>query len=479
MKLYMPKSFFTLLLTGFLFVSLPLLAALYGSMRILDDLILKSNVTVYHSVDLATSSRKLTDLLLDEERKARMFHVLKEPQQLQNLNNIHNDVVKTLDYLTSFNSNGKLPPLISEVRELENRIITVLNSQTVNPRQTDPEKEQVLSLYKDISNLAVNIVKLSNRMMFDEVEGLKDKVSQDKERLIRHTSYLISFAVLLIIVFMALLSKPIRQINNGIESLGDGNFSKPINVSGPKDLQDLGWKLDWLRKRLAKLDKEKIKLIAHISHDIKTPLSSIKEGASLLQDELVGPMSKDQKEVVEILNKNCTKLHNLIENILNFNMAQARSIPDEKYLIKLDDMIHEVVSDHRNSILAGNIKLDVQLGAIKVFGNHKQLKSVFDNLLSNAVKFTPDGGTIRISLKAEGKAALCLIEDSGPGINEEDRSQIFSPFFQGKGSAKATMKGYGLGLAISKEYVQNHHGSIQLLNSKNGARFLVTLPISE
>ena len=94
------------------------------------------------------------------------------------------------------------------------------------------------------------------------------------------------------------------------------------------------------------------------------------------------------------------------------------------------------------------------------------------------MKFTPDEGVIRINLKTDGKLATCLIEDSGPGVAEEDRLRIFSPFFQGKGSEKAVVKGSGLGLAISKEYVQNHNGSLRLLSSKKGARFLVTLQIS-
>jgi two-component system sensor histidine kinase GlrK len=146
--------------------------------------------------------------------------------------------------------------------------------------------------------------------------------------------------------------------------------------------------------------------------------------------------------------------------------------------IKLDKLIEEVVTDHRNSILARYIKLDLQLGSMEVYGNQKQLKTVFDNLVSNAVKFTPEEGFIRISLKTEGRLATFYIEDSGPGIEEEDRSRVFSPFFQGKDPERPVVKGSGLGLTISKEYVQNHDGVIRLLPGNKGARFLVTLPLS-
>jgi two-component system sensor histidine kinase GlrK len=478
MRLYRPHSFFALLLTGFFFVSLPLLTALYSSVQILDGLMLQSITAVYRSVDMVTSSREITELLQDEERKARVYNVLSEPAQLQEVNKAHEDIEKALEYLIPFNSDEELVQLIEELQFKENYIVAVLNNITGDPEQIKKEQEQVLTLYQDLTTVANSIVRSSNNLMINEVETLKLKVKQDKEKLMWQTSGLISSTIILIIVFMALISKPIRQINKGIERLGDGNFTTPVNVLWPKDLHDLGQKLDWLRKRLAKLDKEKIKLIAHISHDLKTPLASIKEGASLLRDELLGPINNEQKEIVAILDKNCSKLQALIENILSFNMAQARDTPDEKKSIKLDELIETVVADHRNSILARKIKLDVQLDDMEVNGNRKQLKTVFDNIVSNAVKFTPENGIIRISLKKDGKLAACLVEDSGPGIDEEDRARIFSPFFQGKGSQKAVVKGSGLGLAITKEYVQNHEGTIRLLTGKKGARFLVTLPLS-
>jgi len=478
MRLYRPHSFYALLLTGFFFVSLPLLTALYSSVQILDGLMVQSNVAVYRSVDMVTSSRNVAELLQDEERKARVYNVLGEPAQLLELNNTHQGIEKALEYLLSFKSDEHLPQLIEELKFKENHIIAVLNKYAGDSEEIKEEQKQVLSLYQDITSLARSIEKSSNQLMLDEVEALKLKVNLDKEKLIWQASRLLSFTVLLIVIFMVLISKPIRQINQGIERLGDGDFTTPVDISGPKDLHDLGKKLDWLRKRLTKLDKEKIKLVAHISHDLKTPLASIKEGASLLRDELVGPMNSNQKEIVEILDNNCLKLQKLIENILNFNMAQARDTPDEKNQITLDELIDEIVADHRNSILARNIELDIKLGTMEVYGNRNQLKTVFDNLVSNAVKFTPDQGIIHISLKIDGKVAHCIVEDSGPGIADADRSQIFSPFFQGKRSEKAVVKGSGLGLAISKEYVQNHDGSLRLLASKKGARFLVTLPLS-
>lgn len=478
MKFYRPQSFFTLLLSAFFFVCLPLLAALFSSVQILDGLARQSVVAVYSSVDRVTRSRKIADLLRDEERIARLYTVLGDPEQLEEVNRTHGEIEQTLEFFARLNSDEQLGRLAAEMKSRENYIIAVLNRAGGDPERHRKEQEEVLSRYHELGSLAVSLVRLTNQLMIDEVDGLKLQVDQGKKKLIWQTSGLISFTVIFSIVFMILIFRPVRQIDRSIDLLGEGDFATPITVSGPKDLQALGEKLDWLRKRLAKLDMEKVKLIAHISHDLKTPLASIKEGAGLLRDELVGPMNDSQKEVVRILDKNCSKLQTLIENILNFNMAQAREMPLEKTRVRLDELIGEVVADHRNSILAREIRLDQQMVPVAVNGNPKQLKTVFDNLVSNAVKFTPDRGRIHIALKSEGKSVVCTIEDSGKGISEEERSRIFSPFFRGREAERSVVKGSGLGLAISREYVQNHGGSIRLLPGGQGARFAVTLPVA-
>jgi two-component system sensor histidine kinase GlrK len=457
---------------------MPLLAALYSSVQVLDDLVQQSVTTVYSSVERGNRSRKLVELFQDQERMARLFNVLGEPDQLKDVNKIHLDIANELNFFSPSDSNELLAQVIKDLTSRENIIVTVLNRFTSGPEKLKNEKQNILLLYKDIGGLTATLLALNNQLMFDEVQNLRIEMDRDEGKLVWQTSGLIIFAALVCILFILLLSKPIRQIDKSIENLGEGNFQSPISISGPEDIENLGMKLDWLRKRLAKLDKEKVKLIAHISHDLKTPLASIKEGAGLLRDELVGPMNIQQKNVVGILDKNCSRLQTLIEDILNFNIAQARKDPIVKSAIQLDNLIHEVVADHRNSTLARKIKLDVQLVSVTIYGNKRQLETVFDNLVSNAVKFTPDQGSIRISLKNNVNTVTCLVEDSGDGIDEEERGHIFSPFFQGEKAGKSVIKGSGLGLAMSREYIQSHSGTIRLLQSKKGACFAVTLPLA-
>ncbi len=476
MKLFRPRSFFSLLLTGFLFVSLPLFTALFSSVQIIDNLVQQSAVAIFRSVSRVDNSRKLVDLLHDQERSARLYHVLGEEMRLGNVNAAQEEIEQVLQQFTLNNSDEELLTRIDLLQAKSRQLVAAINSKIGGPEERKKSKEHALTMYGEISLIALELEKWTNHLMDNEVVALRENVQRNKTTLIWQVSGLVGFSVLLIVVFISLIVKPVSQLDKGIYRLGEGDFSTPIVVSGSKDLEMLGEKLDWLRKRLDTLDKEKVKMIAHISHELKTPLASIKEGAGLLKDGLVGPLSSSQEEVVSILDSNSVKLQRLIENILDFNMAEAKDVPIDQTEVRLDVLIDEVIADHHNPVLARNIQLKLNLMPILIRCSSNQIKTVFDNLLANAVKFTPDGGMIHIFMRKKKSTVNIIIEDNGLGVSEEDRPQIFLPFFQGARKNQSTVKGSGLGLAISKEYVQNCGGTLRLLPSRQGARFSVTLP---
>ena len=435
-RLYRPRSFLSLLLTGFVFVSLPLVIALFSSIQNLEGLLRQSAAAVYRSVSRIEGSRTVADLLRSQERAARLYGVLGEPVHLADVNTLSAEIATALQSLAPEGGQEDLVRLVDDLRARENHLVAVLNRPLGDPETRESEQVRVLGLYSGISELVTRLERLGNDLIL----------------------------------------KPVRQLDRAIERLGEGDFVTPVVVGGTRDLETIGGRLEWLRHRLRTLDREKVRMLAHISHELKTPLASIKEGAGLLKDGLVGPLSRSQAEVVGILDSNCRKLHKLIQNILDFNMAQAREAPPVLQDIRLDELIEEVAGDHRNALLARAIQLSLQLEPVTVSGDRTQLRVALDNLLGNAVKFTPEGGTIGVMMKIKANRVNVLIEDNGPGISEEDRGQIFQPFFQGKQQGQSPVKGSGLGLAISREYVENSGGTIRLLPSSHGARFSLTLP---
>ncbi|MDD2465717.1 MAG: ATP-binding protein [Desulfobulbus sp.] len=479
-RIYHPRSFFSLLLTGFVVVALPLIVAMVSSIQILDSLAQQSTVAVLRSVTRIDSSKKLIELLNDQERAARLFRVLKEQARLQDVNQLHAEISATFRQLSATNSEERLIGLLDTLEKNEKQLVDLLNAAATDADTPLQAVDTVLAGYEEIASLASQIERLSSTLMIEEVDQLRKQVQQNKTALMWQICGLLTFCVLLIALFIALIIRPVYQMDRSIELLGEGDFTTPILVSGPRDLEAIGKKLDWLRKRLHVLDREKKKMLAHISHELKTPLASIKEGTGLLKDGVVGPLTDQQGEVITILDNNCRKLQSLIQNILDFNMAQAREQPTQLHPIRLDNLVREVSANHRTTLLSRNIHLMTDLPATLVSAQTEKMITVIDNLLSNAIKFTPDGGAIHILLRAKELKAQLLMEDTGPGIDDEERSQIFQPFFKGKQMNYSPIKGSGLGLAISREYLQNCEGALRLLPNKPqwGARFLATIPLA-
>ncbi|MCL1980551.1 MAG: ATP-binding protein [Proteobacteria bacterium] len=478
-RIYHPRSFPSLLLTGFIFVVLPLIVALGSAIQILDGLVQQSAVAVFRSAGRIDNCRKVAELLNREERSARLFLVLGESEHLEDVTARHREIDDLLSQFAVLNVNNDLAGLIEQLQHKERLLVEALTGLHGTKAERKSRQEKALAGYNEIGSLVDRLERSSNSMMIKEVDALKQQAQSNKTTLAWQISGLIGFSVLLVVLFMSLINKPISQLDQGIERLGEGDFATPIVVSGPRDLETIGEKLDWLRKRLNTLDREKVRMLAHISHELKTPLSSIKEGAGLLKDGLVGSLNDQQVEVVGILDHNCSKLQKLIQNILDFNMAQAKEMPLDFQDVRVDALMTDVAEDHRNAMLARNIHLRMELLPVRVNANPNQLKTVLDNLLANAVKFTQDDGEIGIVMRRKGQILRLIVEDSGPGISEEDRAQIFLPFFQGQQKNRSVVKGSGLGLAISKEYIQNSGGTLRLLPSEQGARFEVVMPCGQ
>jgi two-component system, NtrC family, sensor histidine kinase GlrK len=477
MKLYRPKSFFILLLTGFAFVTLPLLIALGSAEYSINSLAKQNVLVVHHSVALTKDSRLLMDHLLSQERKARLYDVLGESTEIEEIKKKQTEINQTIQRLLKLPFKIEEKGLLHELLEAENAFII----KFLNNKRKSPLSQAALKDFSALYNVTRKILTASQTLMTSENEKYRNAVQQAQTSLLWQTSFLITLSIFLLWFFAYLLIRPIRQIDHALVRLGDGNFLTPVDISGPKDLELLGTRLDWLRSRLADLEKEKNKFVAHVSHELKTPLASVRESTGLLEEGVVGPLNKQQKKVVQILSKNSRQLQKLIENIVNFNMAQLRNHPLSNKNFRLDTLTLEIIEDHKAVLISNNLTLDIKINEASVCGDPDQIGTIIDNLLSNAIKHSPSGEKIYISLQANKDNAIFDIVDSGSGVLPEERNKIFTPFYQGENAVYKGIKGTGLGLAIAREYVANHNGTLELLSSEEseGAHFRMILPLGD
>jgi two-component system, NtrC family, sensor histidine kinase GlrK len=138
-----------------------------------------------------------------------------------------------------------------------------------------------------------------------------------------------------------------------------------------------------------------------------------------------------------------------------------------------------VIEQHRLAAQARNVRAELRLAPMTLNADADKLRVVVDNLVSNAIKYSPDGGTIALSMVQRGDTVMLDVSDAGPGIPVEDREQIFEWFYRGEHGHQGRVRGSGLGLAIARELVAAHKGTIEVVDvAAGGARFRVTLPIN-
>jgi two-component system sensor histidine kinase GlrK len=269
---------------------------------------------------------------------------------------------------------------------------------------------------------------------------------------------IVTLALLLLITYW--INKPVKDLTKEIHNLGTAGLSHPIEISGPLELQALGSELEWLRRGLHESEQEKELFLRHISHELKTPLSSLREGAELLAEEVAGHLSRQQLEIVEIVRQNGIELQRLIENLLDFNRLRHQSLHVET--IELHALWEELLGNHTLSLSRKALKLRQRGHEITWVADRYKLKTSLDNLLSNAVNYTPQGGRIDIRWRSRGSNLVIDIANSGEPIPSEDVERVFEPFFQSVAKRSGPIKGSGIGLSLARECIEAQGGSLSL-----------------
>ena len=180
-RLYRPRSFFSLLLTGFVFVALPLIVALVSSIQILDSLAQQSAVAVFRSVNRIEASKKVADVLHGQERAARLFSVLGETEQLEDVDKLHIELTELLHPFVELHTEGQLARLIEQLQTKEQALVAQLHAGANELETSKSEQEAALSGYGEIGELAAQLERLSNALMIREVDLLKERVQRNKK----------------------------------------------------------------------------------------------------------------------------------------------------------------------------------------------------------------------------------------------------------------------------------------------------------
>jgi two-component system sensor histidine kinase GlrK len=471
--LHYPRSFLKLLLLGFGLVSLPLILALLNATVYVDRLTSRSQAAVDQAAEAARGSRVLMEQVTAMERLARQYLILGDSALLA-------DYAKVRSGFKQTTSDMSLLPL--DESQLHDLNKTIDQEQDLFERldrtlAKGDRRKQLIEGYVELSELANNVLRQSNLLIDREVENMGKSARRTQRSLLWQLAASIPLGVLIAALFAFLIAKPIRQLDHAIRQLGGAEFTTGIRVHGPADLEYLGQRLEWLRLRLVELEGQKTRFLHHMSHELKTPLTALREGSELLADGSSGALNPQQSEIAGILRHNSLQLQRLIEELLGYQQALDGINRLEIRPVNMSDIARNVADTHKLAIAARNLELHLQLEPAVLQADADKLRVVLDNLLSNAIKYSPQGGTITLAVRAERDKVAIEVDDAGPGIAAEDSERVFDWFYQGRLGHQGRVKGSGFGLAIAREFVLAHRGSIEVITEgAPGAHFRVLLP---
>ena len=219
----------------------------------------------------------------------------------------------------------------------------------------------------------------------------------------------------------------------------------------------------------------KDEFVGLVSHELRTPLTSIRGYAELLRDE---ELTDEQREYVNVIDRNSARLGGLVEDLLLMTQIQSGGVPLDLSEVILNDLIARSGEAARPFADSKEIKLDIDIEpSIATEGDPGRLGQMLDNLVSNAIKYTPNGGAVSITMTRTGETATIAVRDSGIGIPEEERGQMFGRFFRASNARGSGIDGTGLGLAITRGIVEAHGGTIGFESVLGaGTTFSITLP---
>lgn len=303
------------------------------------------------------------------------------------------------------------------------------------------------------------------------------------------------------VIFLAVLGiylsnrlvKPLKQLQEGTEIIGAGNLWYSLQIDTQDEIQELADKFNLMSDRLRlsheklnqqndqlkKLNQIKINFLSLVSHELRTPLLIIKESIAQVLEGLKGELNPEQKQFLSIGKRSVTRLNGLIENLLDISKIESGHIRIKRAMTDIRPLIKSVKRMQEDAATAKSIDLTLEIANdIKdVFVDTHKIKEVVSRLIDNAIKFTNAGGKVTISVEDIDDVLHIAVSDSGVGISPEHVDKVFEKFEKLNLVPVSGVASIGIGLAVVKEYVELHGGTVTLESEVDkGSVFTIRLP---
>ena len=298
-----------------------------------------------------------------------------------------------------------------------------------------------------------------------------------------NTNYLTLAIVLILssaflVLYFFQVHRPIKEITRATNEYSKGNLSYHVKPMHNDEIGRLGMSLDYMASQLNESDKFQQKFLSNISHDFRSPLTSIKGYLEAIQDGTIPPEMLDK--YIGIMLFETERLTKLTSNILTLNELDPKSVRLDISTFDLNSIIRHTVETFEGTCKKKGIKFNITYAnsVQNVKADKGRIQQVIYNLIDNAIKFSKENSYIYITVKEKGEKAQISIKDTGCGIAKEDIDKIWDRFYKSDSSRGRDKKGSGLGLSITKEVIQAHGENIDVVSTV-GTEFIFTLELAK
>jgi len=289
--------------------------------------------------------------------------------------------------------------------------------------------------------------------------------------------------VILAIVIAGSVARPLGKLAVAAEAISQGDYDQQITPQGPAEVQRVATSFNSMVNQVKAAQQAQRDFVANVSHDLKTPITSIQGWSQALVDG-TAVNEEEQARAARIIHNETNRMARLVSQLLDLARIESGQLVLTREVVDLCQILTAV--HHNMAVRAQDqgVHMTIDLmAAAPIMGDHDRLMQVFTNLVDNALTHTANGGRVHLSVRPHGdKAVEALVQDTGSGIEPEALSRIFERFYQVDKSRSRTQsrRGSGLGLAIVRELVEAHGGRIQARSQVGkGSVFIVRLPVSQ
>ena len=266
----------------------------------------------------------------------------------------------------------------------------------------------------------------------------------------------------------------LRQITRASKAVANGDFSQRLEPPREKEIAELCDSFNEMVNKLGTNELLARDFISNVSHQFRTPISSIHGYAQLLEDDSIS--TEEKLEYIEVIKEKSISLSNLINDVLELSRLEHLSASLEKELFSIDEQLRKCIISFADRLDEKKIDISLDLQAVSYLGCKELLAEVWNNLIENAIKFSEEDGKINVDLKCDFDNIFISVQDFGIGMSEETKTRMFDRFYRGK--EVRDINGCGLGMSMVKNIIIKHGGEIKVESALGrGSTIIVILPI--